>query len=228
MSNRVSALLSEADELLRPERECWAEGFCFVAGVDEVGRGPLAGPVVAAAVVFPRGVSLPAVNDSKKLTAPEREELERAIRAVPGVSIGIGEVSAAEIDRLDILRATWRAMRLAVEQLGKVDFILVDGRPVKGLPYPSRAMVGGDGRSASIAAASIVAKVYRDRLMEEYETRYPGYGFAGHKGYGTAEHLDALRRLGPCPEHRKSFRPVREIIDPPPEQPDLFGAMEDE
>ena len=252
MSNRVSALLSEADELLRPERECWAEGFCFVAGVDDVGRGPLAGPVVAAAVVFPRGVSLPAVNDSKKLTAPEREELERAIRAVPGVSIGIGEVSAAEIDRLDILRATWRAMRLAVEQLGKVDFILVDGRPVKGLPYPSRAMVGGDGRSASIAAASIVApypsramvggdgrsasiaaasivaKVYRDRLMEEYETRYPGYGFAGHKGYGTAEHLDALRRLGPCPEHRKSFRPVREIIDPPPEQPDLFGAMEDE
>ena len=119
-------------------------------------------------------------------------------------------------------------MRLAVEQLEKVDFILVDGRPVKGLPYPSRAMVGGDGRSASIAAASIVAKVYRDRLMEEYETRYPGYGFAGHKGYGTAEHLDALRRLGPCPEHRKSFRPVREIIDPPPEQPDLFGAMEDE
>ena len=224
MSNRVSALLSEADELLRPECECWAEGFCFVAGVDEVGRGPLAGPVVAAAVVFPRGVPWPAVNDSKKLTASEREELERAIRAVPGVSIGIGEVSAAEIDRLDILRATWRAMRLAVEQLEKVDFILVDGRPVKGLPYPSRAMVGGDGRSAS----SIVAKVYRDRLMEEYETRYPGYGFAGHKGYGTAEHLDALRRLGPCPEHRKSFRPVREIIDPPPEQPDLFGAMEDE
>ena len=180
MSNRVSALLSEADELLRPECECWAEGFCFVAGVDEVGRGPLAGPVVAAAVVFPRGVPWPAVNDSKKLTASEREELERAIRAVPGVSIGIGEVSAAEIDRLDILRATWRAMRLAVEQLEKVDFILVDGRPVKGLPYPSRAMVGGDGRSASIAAASIVAKVYRDRLMEEYETRYPGYGFAGH------------------------------------------------
>ena len=152
----------------------------------------------------------------------------RKRRALPGVSIGIGEVSAAEIDRLDILRATWRAMRLAVEQLGKVDFILVDGRPVKGLPYPSRAMVGGDGRSASIAAASIVAKVYRDRLMEEYETRYPGYGFAGHKGYGTAEHLEALRRLGPCPEHRRSFRPVREIIDPPPEQPDLFGAMEDE
>ena len=228
MSNRVSALLSEADELLRPECECWAEGFCFVAGVDEVGRGPLAGPVVAAAVVFPRGVPWPAVNDSKKLTASEREELERAIRAVPGVSIGIGEVSASEIDRLDILRATWRAMRLAVEQLEKVDFILVDGRPVKGLPYPSRAMVGGDGRSASIAAASIVAKVYRDRLMEEYETRYPGYGFAGHKGYGTAEHLDALRRLGPCPEHRKSGRPVREVIDPPPEQPDLFGAMEDE
>ena len=215
MSNRVSALLSEADELLRPERECWAEGFCFVAGVDEVGRGPLAGPVVAAAVVFPRGVLLPGVNDSKQLTAQEREELEQEIRAVPGVSIGIGEVSAG-------------AMRLAVEQLEKVDFILVDGRPVKGLPYPSRAMVGGDGRSASIAAASIVAKVYRDRLMADYEARYPGYGFAGHKGYGTAAHLEALRRLGPCPEHRRSFRPVREIIDPPPEQPDLFGAMEDE
>ena len=228
MSNRVSALLSEADELLRPERECWAEGFCFVAGVDEVGRGPLAGPVVAAAVVFPRGVSLPAVNDSKKLTAPEREELERAIRAVPGVSIGIGEVSAAEIDRLDILRATWRAMRLAVARPGQGGSILAEGGPVEGPPEPAGPMGGGDGSSASIAAASIVAKVYRDRLMEEYETRYPGYGFAGHKGYGTAEHLEALRRLGPCPEHRRSFRPVREIIDPPPEQPDLFGAMEDE
>ena len=138
------------------------------------------------------------------------------------MSIGIGEVSAAEIDRLDILRATWRAMRLAVEQLGKVDFILVDGRPVKGLTYPSRAMVGGDGRSASIAAASIVAKVYRDRLMVKLDAEYPGYGFASHKGYGTAMHLEALKRLGVTPVHRRSFRPVREIIDPPPEQPTLF------
>ena len=114
-------------------------------------------------------------------------------------------------------------MREAVLAAGEVDFILVDGRPVKNLPCPSRALVKGDSRSASIAAASIVAKVYRDRLMDELDLRWPGYGFKEHKGYGTAAHLESLRRLGPCPAHRKSFRPVREIIDPPPEQPELFA-----
>ena len=225
MSNRNSAYLSEADELLRPECDCWAEGFCFVAGVDEVGRGPLAGPVVAAAVVFPRGVPWPRVNDSKQLSEAARRELSGEIAAVPGVQIGIGEVSVEVIDAINILQATHRAMRLAVEKLEKVDFLLVDGRPVKHLPYPSRAIVKGDAKSASIAAASIVAKVYRDRLMVELDALCPGYGFAEHKGYGTAAHLDALRRLGPSEFHRKSFRPVREILEPPPETPDLFGEF---
>ena len=204
------------------EKDFWAKGQ-LVGGVDEVGRGPLAGPVVAAAVVFPRGVPWPGVYDSKQLKAADRERLDREIRSVPGVRIGIGEVPVEEIDRINILNATHRAMREAVLAAGEVDFILVDGRPVKNLPCPSRALVKGDSRSASIAAASIVAKVYRDRLMDELDLRWPGYGFKEHKGYGTAAHLESLRRLGPCPAHRKSFRPVREIIDPPPEQPELFA-----
>ncbi|WP_288514945.1 ribonuclease HII [uncultured Victivallis sp.] len=218
----MDGFLTETDELLRLERECRAEGFCFVAGVDEVGRGPLAGPVVAAAVVFPRGAALPPVNDSKQLTELERETLRDAIYAVPGIQIGIGEIDVETIDRMNILNATHLAMRRAVEQLKQADFILVDGRPVKGLPLPSRAIVKGDAKSASIAAASIVAKVYRDRLMVKLDAEYPGYGFASHKGYGTAMHLEALKRLGVTPVHRRSFRPVREIIDPPPEQPTLF------
>ena len=208
--------------LFRFERECWADGFEFVAGVDEVGRGPLAGPVVAAAVVFPRGVQFPCVNDSKQLTGAEREELRAAILAIPGVQVGIGEVDVGTIDLMNILNATHLAMRRAVEQLKRADFVLVDGRPVKGLPLPSRAIVKGDAKSASIAAASIVAKVHRDRLMVELDGVYPNYGFADHKGYGTARHLEALRELGVTPAHRRSFRPVREIIDPPPEQPSLF------
>jgi len=214
--------LTEGDVLFRFERECWADGFEFVAGVDEVGRGPLAGPVVAAAVVFPRGVKLPCVNDSKQLAEGVREELREAIFAIPGVQIGIAEVDVATIDLMNILNATHLAMRRAVEQLKRADFILVDGRPVKGLPLPSRAIVKGDAKSASIAAASIVAKVHRDRLMVELDKVYPGYGFADHKGYGTARHLEALHDLGVTPMHRRSFRPVREIIDPPPEQPLLF------
>ena len=218
----MDGFLTESDELLRPELECWAEGFCFVAGVDEVGRGPLAGPVVAAAVVFPRGVPLPRVNDSKQLSEAAREELRDAILAVPGVQVGIGEADVETIDLMNILNATHLAMRRAVGLLREADFILVDGRPVKGLPLPSRAMVKGDSKSASIAAASIVAKVYRDHLMVGLDALYPQYGFASHKGYGTAEHLEALRQFGVTPIHRKSFRPVREIITPPPEQPLLF------
>ncbi len=210
------------DELLRPERESWAEGFCFIAGVDEVGRGPLAGPVVAAAVVFPRGAAYPAVNDSKQLRESERESLFEEIYAIPGIQAGIAEVDVETIDRINILNATHLAMRRAVEQLEEVDFILVDGRPVKGLPLPSRAIVKGDSKSVSIAAASIIAKVHRDRLMTELDKAYPGYGFAEHKGYGTQRHLRALRELGVTPVHRKSFRPVREIIDPPPEQLEFF------
>ncbi len=214
--------LSEDDELLRLENTLRAEGFRFIAGVDEAGRGPLAGPVVAAAVVFPPGVPLPAVNDSKKLSAACREELEAAVRAVPGVEVSVAAVTAEEIDASDILRSTHRAMREAVRGLANCDFVLVDGLPVGGFAAPDRSLVKGDAQCACIAAASIVAKVFRDRLMVEFDRVYPGYGFAEHKGYGTAGHLEALRRLGPCPIHRRSFAPVRDLIAPPPEQPELF------
>lgn len=214
--------LSEADELLSLESLKYREGFCFVAGIDEVGRGPLAGPVVAAAVHFPRGAKIPRVNDSKKLTAKEREELDAAVRAVEGVRIGLAEVGPETIDEMNILRATHLAMRRAAEAIPEADCLLVDGLPVKGLPAASFAYVGGDARSASIAAASIVAKVYRDRRMEEFDRIYPGYGFAAHKGYGTKEHLEALARLGVTAIHRRSFAPVRDILEPPPEQLKLF------
>lgn len=215
-------ILSENDKLLCLELELRAGGFCFIAGVDEVGRGPLAGPVVAAAVVFPDYGSIPWVNDSKQLSAREREEAEFAVRSVPGVDISIAEVGPEEIDRINILQATHKAMRQAVAGLARCDYVLVDGRPVGGFGVPDQSLVKGDSKCASIAAASIVAKVYRDRLMCEYDKQYPGYGFAAHKGYGTAEHLAALRKLGITPIHRCTFAPVRDIISPPPEQLELF------
>jgi len=214
--------LREDDELLRPERELRAEGFCCVAGVDEAGRGPLAGPVVAAAVVLPELPELPRFFDSKQLSAGRREELCRELLALPGVDVGVGIVEAPEIDELNILRATHLAMRKALLALKKVDIALVDGLPVKGLPVPSRNLVKGDTLSASIAAASIVAKVRRDAIMVEADAKYPGYGFAEHKGYGCASHVAALKKLGVTPIHRRSFRPVREVLEPPPEQMELF------
>ncbi len=214
--------LSENDKLLCLELELRAEGFCFIAGVDEVGRGPLAGPVVAAAVVFPGYTVVPWVDDSKKLTPAEREEADIAIRSVPGVDIALAVVEPEEIDRINILRATHKAMWQAVAGLERCDYVLVDGRPVGGFGIPDRSIVKGDAKCASIAAASIVAKVYRDRLMTDLESQYPGYGFAAHKGYGTAEHLAALKKLGPVPVHRRSFAPVRDILSPPPEQLELF------
>jgi len=198
------------------------EGFYFVAGIDEVGRGPLAGPVVAAAVVLPFGVPVPAVFDSKQLKESDREVLARRLYDLPGIAIAIAEVGPAEIDRINILQATHRAMRQAALQLPKVDFLLIDGNPVKNMPFASKSMVKGDARCASIAAASIIAKVYRDALMVKWDMEYPGYGFAAHKGYGTAGHLAALQMLGPCPIHRKTFAPVRDLITPPPEQMKLF------
>lgn len=214
--------LEDTDELLAFERQKKAEGFFVIGGVDEVGRGPLAGPVVAAAVAFPSGVPVPAVNDSKQLTAARRDELYELLLAMPGIRYGIAELDPAEIDRINILQASRQAMRLAVRQIMPIDFLLVDGLPVPGFDIPALALVKGDARSASIAAASIIAKVYRDRRMDELAVVYPEYGFEQHKGYGTALHLEALRRHGPCPQHRRSFAPVRDIIDPPPEQLDLF------
>ena len=218
-------VLAEDDELLNAEREARSEGYFFVAGVDEAGRGPLAGPVIAAAVVLPVGVPLPGVFDSKALSAKVREELFDELHALDGIDIGIGRVDASEIDRLNILRATHLAMRLALRQLKRVDFALVDGLPVPGLPVPSRNLVKGDARCAAIAAASIVAKVTRDRIMVEADREFPGYGFAAHKGYGCASHVKALKELGVTPLHRRSFRPVREVLggEAPPEQLELWA-----
>ena len=214
--------ITAGNELLAWEYEKYQAGFRFVVGIDEVGRGPLAGPVVAAAVGFPQGVEIPPVNDSKKLSEEKREALDEAIRKVPGVRIAVAEVPVDEIDRINILRATHLAMRMAAEQIPEADCLLVDGLPVPGLPKESFNMVKGDARSASIAAASIIAKVYRDRLMNELDKVYPGYGFAENKGYGTAAHLKALKELGATAVHRRSFAPVRNILAPPPEQLELF------
>ena len=193
-----------------------------MAGVDEVGRGPLAGPVVAAAVILPEaGVDLE-VADSKTLSASRREALALALRAHPGVCIGLAEVSGERIDEINIRRATVEAMAAALQALPLVaEFALVDGLPVSGLPLPAEFIVKGDARSASIAAASIVAKVYRDALMVRLEAEYPGYGFARHKGYGTRQHLEALRRLGPAAVHRRSFAPVAGSLARPPRQLEL-------
>ncbi|MBQ9087248.1 MAG: ribonuclease HII [Lentisphaeria bacterium] len=219
---RRRAVLSLDNELLRSERELRAEGFCWIAGVDEAGRGPLAGPVTAAAVILPwkEGV-LPGVFDSKQLSAAAREELFEELHSLEGVDIGIGVADAGEIDQLNILKAAHLAMFRAVGQLRRVDCVLVDGLPVKGFPVPSRNLVKGDALSASIAAASIVAKVVRDRMMMEAAQQYPEYGFDAHKGYGTAEHLEALRKYGASPLHRRSFRPVMEVLPETPVQQEL-------
>ncbi len=220
MASRPRPKLTAENDLLRQELQLRSEGFCWIAGVDEAGRGPLAGPVVAAAVVLPGRRELPGVFDSKQLSDRVRRELRKEILALCDVGIGIAE--SAEIDKWNILRATHIAMRRAVAALKKVDFVLVDGLPVKGFPVPARNLVKGDTLSASIAAASIIAKVTRDELMEAAAEKFPGYGFERHKGYGTAAHLAALRKLGPAPIHRRSFAPVRILLDPPPEQPELF------
>lgn len=215
---RQCAVLRQDDELLLSERQLRAEGFSWIAGVDEAGRGPLAGPVVAAAVVLPSDVpELPGVFDSKQLSETEREELFDALYALPGIRIGVASADAEEIDRLNILRATHEAMRRAVAKIAEADFVLVDGLPVQ-FTLPSRNIVKGDAKCASIAAASIIAKVTRDREMVQLDEIYPGYGFAKHKGYGTAEHLGALKKLGPSPVHRKSFRPVYELLPETPVQ----------
>jgi ribonuclease HII len=214
--------LSTEDKLLSLERKKWAEGFSFIAGVDEVGRGPLAGPVVAAAVVFPKDADIPPVNDSKQLSEKRRTELRDAIQDVPGIQYAIVEVSVEEIDRINILAASMEAMSRALKKLDRVDYVLVDGNRIPSIEIPAEYVIKGDGRSASIAAASILAKVYRDELMDKYAEQFPGYGFEEHKGYGTAKHLEALRQHGVCEIHRRTFAPVRNIIDPPPEQLELF------
>jgi len=215
---RQEAEKERLERLLELERRFWAGGTEWVAGVDEVGRGCLAGPVVAAAVVFPPDVAIPGLNDSKKLTPEKRELLLGEIRH-QAVALGLGQVEATQIDRLNILRASLQAMRLALVDLGLVPGqVLVDGNRNPGSPFPELAVVEGDARSLSIAAASVVAKVHRDRLMVEYGQEYPQYGFANHKGYGSAAHLKALEEHGPCSLHRRSFGPVAALTGKRPSE----------
>jgi len=188
-----------------------SEGFQFIAGLDEAGRGPLAGPVVAAAVVLPPTRNLKGVADSKTLTADQREKAFFLIQK-KALGMGIGIVEAEEIDRLNILRASLKAMELALQGLSlSPDCLLIDGLHTLNLPLKQQAIPKGDGRCLSIAAASIVAKVTRDRLMVEYHEKYPHYNFARHKGYGTREHLQAIREHGCCPIHRQSFRTIYQL-----------------
>jgi ribonuclease HII len=184
----------------------------LIAGVDEAGRGPLAGPVVAAAVILDEVRPIPGLADSKTLSPARREALHDLIRD-RALCCSVAEASVAEIDTLNILQATLLAMRRAVEGLRLVPVqVLVDGNRLPVLKVPAEAIVGGDAKVAAISAASILAKVHRDRLCEALEAEHPGYGFAAHKGYPTPEHLAALRRLGPTPQHRRSFAPVRQAL----------------
>ena len=200
------------------ERALWSHGATRVAGVDEAGRGPLAGPVVAAAVMLPhrwREVGfderLRDLNDSKQLTETQRGEFFAILTAHPEIRYAVAVVDAETIDRINILQATHRAMNEALAQLQpQPQHVLVDGRPVKSMTLPQTALVKGDSRSYSIAAASVLAKVTRDRLMLEYDAKFPGYGFAVHKGYGVPQHLAAIEKLGPCPIHRLSFAPLKQ------------------
>jgi ribonuclease HII len=193
------------------ERHFWNQGAQRVAGVDEVGRGPLAGPVIAVAVILDEQFRDPGIADSKTLTPAQRLALFPHI-ATGAVAWGVGLVEPADIDRLNILNATFLAMRHALLQLPVApDSVLVDGKAhIPDISWPQRALVGGDRISLSIGAASILAKEIRDRIMQEYDALYAGYGFARHKGYATPEHLEALRRLGPSPIHRQTFAPVRD------------------
>jgi ribonuclease HII len=193
---------------LRHERALWTQGLLHIAGVDEVGVGPLAGPLVAAAVILPRECEIRGIDDSKKLTAPRREALKTKIESC-AVALGIGVVEVRDVDRLNTYWASIEAMRRAIAALAITpQQILVDARRIPDLAVPQLALVKGDARSYSIAAASIVAKVVRDAMMAELDGRYPEYGFGRHMGYATAEHLAALERHGPCPVHRRSFLPV--------------------
>jgi len=197
--------------MLNFERVLWKSGIRTVAGVDEVGVGPLAGPVVAAAVVFPPNTELDGIDDSKQLDSERRTKLAARIRE-HATAIGVGSAEVGEIDRLNIYHAGLLAMRRAIEDLPSApEHVLVDARIIPGVSIPQNSFNKGDGINFSIAAASIIAKTHRDRLMEDLEKEYPGYGFAQHKGYSTPEHQNAIRELGPCPIHRLSYQFIREL-----------------
>jgi len=217
----MSAKLDTLTDSFEFERVLWRQNIARVAGVDEAGRGPLAGPVVAAAAILPSRwaeTGLPAglagLNDSKQLTETQREKYFAFLTTCAEIEFAIALVNAGVIDEINILQATHRAMNDALAQLNPLpSHALMDGRPVKTLRVPQTAIVKGDARSYSIAAASVLAKVTRDRLMREYHAQFPAYGFAEHKGYGTARHLAAIEKHGACPIHRKSFAPLK-LEDP--------------
>lgn len=200
---------------LRYEKRAYKNGARIVAGIDEAGRGPLAGPVVAAAVVLPHEYRHRVLNDSKQLAPEQREKLYAELTGNPQVYWAVGESSVEIIEQYNILRATERAMAVALNGLPvQPDHVLVDGHRCRAILSPQTSIIGGDAKSFSIAAASVIAKVTRDRLLVELDRQYPQYGFAVHKGYGTPEHLAAIEKYGPCPIHRRTFAPVRHALEP--------------
>lgn len=213
--------------LLKFEIELWEQGFELIAGVDEAGVGPLAGPVVAGTAILPKNYKLRELNDSKKLDEATRDQLAERIK-MDAIAWAVGVAEVEEIDQLNIYRASLLAMRRAVEALGVTpSFVLVDARRIPELAVPQRGIVRGDSLSASIAAASILAKTARDAMMCALDQQFPGYGLAGHKGYSTPEHFAALKRLGASPIHRRSFRPVREALGLDLQQASLFDCQND-
>jgi ribonuclease HII len=208
---RHSAEHTRLDAMLNFERVLWRAGVQHIAGVDEVGMGPMAGPVIAAAVVFPPHTELAGIDDSKRLDLEQRLAAERGIRTA-AIGIGIGRAEVEEIDTINIYHAGLLAMRRAIEALPmRPQHVLVDARSIPGVDVPQNCFNKGDGLDFSIAAASIIAKTHRDRLMDELAREHPAYGFERHKGYCTPEHQDAIRRLGPCAIHRRSFTFIREL-----------------
>ena len=192
-----------------------ANGYLRIAGIDEAGRGPLAGPVAAAAVILPKNFTCPGLDDSKKISPKMRDRLYERLTNDPEIYWAVATAEREEIDRVNILRATHLAMRRAAEALVPIPaYCLIDGLPVNPFPLPHDAIVKGDGKSLSIAAASIIAKVTRDRIMREIDREFPQFGFAKHQGYGTKAHLEALRIHGPCCHHRRSFQPVAQLALP--------------
>lgn len=199
------------ERMIQHERALYKQGYTRLAGLDEAGRGPLAGPVVAAACVLPKDVLIHGVNDSKKLTAAERSAIFSTLIKLDGIDYAMGIVSSETIDRINILQATFEAMRIALSGLkASADYLLVDGNQfIPKVSTPGKAIVKGDASSQSIAAASILAKKTRDDLMQDYHKQWPEYGFSQHKGYPTKKHLEALKHFGPCPIHRLSFAPLK-------------------
>ena len=210
---RQEKLKARLEEMKRYERDLYSQGFSFIGGVDEVGRGPLAGPVVACCCVLPPGFDVLGVDDSKKLTEKKREELFDRITS-GALAYGIGEVGPDVIDEINILEATKLAMKIAVEEADRmlmerqnacIDHLIIDALKIAEIRKPQLSLIKGDANSVSVAAASIVAKVYRDRIMIDMDGRYPGYGFSSNKGYGTAQHYEGIRKLGMTEIHRRSF-----------------------